>query len=104
MTADYTPGGEIACIHFIYPNEKGNVKANPIAGGILGVPVPGGQYAVACNVGSKLPTHATSVTSATTCPLCKKSQAFIDAELASKSKSLGDSDADRAVAEAMAKG
>lgn len=101
MAEDYAPGKGIACIHFLYADENGKVKSAGVAGGILDTPAPGGQFAVACNPQSKLPTHATGLHSAVTCPACKKSDAFKKAVVDSQVVKLGDSEADKAIAESF---
>ena len=94
--------GETALIHFLHKSESGNVFSQGVQGGILGMPAPGGQYAVACNPASKLPTHATGVASAANCPLCMETEAYKLAMTESTEKKMGDSEADKAVARMLA--
>jgi hypothetical protein len=94
--------GETALIHFLHKSDSGNVFSPGIQEGILGKPAPGGQYAVACNPASKLPTHATGVASAANCPLCMETDAYKAAMAESTTKKMGESEADMAVARMLA--
>jgi hypothetical protein len=93
--ADFTPGANdgIECIHFLYPSKTGKITSGRT--NIQGIdPGPGGatQFDVACTPGSTLPTHATGSTVAATCPLCKETDAFKEAEEAEKVGNMSEAD------------
>lgn len=101
MVNEFVPG-KTACIHFLHKSKDGNVFSSGVSGGILEHEAEGGQFAVACDPSSSLPTYATGVASAANCPLCLETQAYKDAMSAAGEKKMGTSAADIAVARMLA--